>query len=192
MKDYYRRRTVKNLIPLLFFLSTCLLFVVINPFSWILGDPLFVEYCFFEVDNQSGKTLHLTPIYIEANSYSPISIYRTTFPNSPAYQQRNITVNPDERISLAFDCSEKISKLYICDPEGNCYLSQSFYQRIMIKSLESLDRPDATLQAALASFPEHDYHLRVDVLLCFVLIIALLGGFYCLRWTKSVEMPHNI
>lgn len=189
MKDSHRQRTIKNLLPILFFLIACLLVFVSNPFAWIFGDPLFVEYCHLKVENQSGKTLRLTPINSEENSYSHARIYHTAFPASPAYQQSNISVNQNEQISFAFDCSERISKLYICDLEDECYLSKPVYQQTTIQSLDLLDRPDAALQAAAASYPEHDYRLRIDMLLFFISITALLGGFYWLKRTKPAEMP---
>ena len=192
VKDTHAWRTINNLMPLLFFLSACLLVVFINPFSWLFGDPLFVEYCSLEVDNQSGKTLHLTPIYVGLNSYSAVRLYRTTFPNSPTYQQSNIAVKPGDQVSLPYDCSQRISKLYICDLEGECYVSPSVYQHTMIKSLESLAHPDAALEAALQSFPEHNYSLRIDALLCFLLIVALLGGVYWLNSTKPAQIPYDI
>lgn len=192
MKDTYAWRTLNNLMPLLFFLSACLLLLFINPFSWLFGDPLFVEYCSLKVDNQSGKVLRLTPIHTGLDSYSAVRIYHTTFPNSPAYQQRNITVKSGDQVSLPYDCSERISRLYVCDLKGECYVSQSGFQRIMIRSLDSLASPDAALEAAVQSFPERDYSLGIDVLLCFILIIALLEGFYWLKRTKPAEIPFDI
>jgi hypothetical protein len=165
VKDTYALRTLNNLIPMLLLMSACLILLFINPCSWLFGDPLFVEYCGLEVDNQSGKTLRLTPIYAGLNSYSAVRIYHTTFPNSPAYQQRNITVKPGDQVSLAYDCSQRISKLYLCDLDGECYVSPSVYQSLAIRSLESLSRPDAALDAAVQSSPEHNYALLIAAVL---------------------------
>jgi hypothetical protein len=123
MKDTYHWRTISKLMPLLLFLSACLLLLFTNPLSWLFGDPLFVERCWLDVNNQSGKTLRLTPIYTDSNSYFAARIYRTTFP-IPAYQQRNITVMPGDQVSLPFDCSQRASKLYVCNLEDECYVHQ--------------------------------------------------------------------
>lgn len=192
MKATYAWRTIKNLMPLLFFLSACLLLLFINPLAWLFGDPLFVEYCSLEVDNQSGKTLRLTPIYTGLNAYSAVRIYHTNFPNSPAYQQRNIIVESGNQVSLSSDCEQRISSLYVCDLAGECYTRQNVYQRTTIKSLESLARPDAALEAAVLSFPEHNYSSKIDMLLSPILFIALLGGFYWLKRSRPPEIPFDI
>jgi hypothetical protein len=192
VKDTHAWRTINNLMPIVLLLSACLLFLFINPFLWLFGDPLFVEYCSLEVDNRSGKSLRLTPLYTELNSYSAVRMYHTTFPKSPAYQQRNITLEPGDQVSLRYDCSQRISKLYVCDLEWECYVSQSVYQRTTIRSLDSLARPEAALEAVVQSFPEHNYSLRIDMLLCFILIIALLGGLHWLKRTKPAEIPFDL
>jgi hypothetical protein len=201
VNDTHVWRTIRNLIPLLFFLSACLILLFINPCSWLLGDPLFAEYCWLDVDNQSSKTLHVTPICTDHSSYSAVRIYRTTFPISPAYQQRNIMVKSGDQVFLAHDCSQGVSELYACGPEGECYVRQSVYhhypnqgsavpyERFTFTSLESLSRPDTALEAAVQSFPEHNYSGMKDVLLCFVQIMLLLGGLYWLIRARTGEIP---
>jgi hypothetical protein len=195
----HARRASSQLIPILFFLNSCLIFLFINPCSMLFGDPLFTEYCHLYVDNQSGKTLRVTPIYSD-NPFPAVRLYRTSFPYSPAYQQGNIPVKSGDKVALAYSCdSPGVSALYACDLDGECYVHQrSRYVYPMgveftLKSLESLSRPDAALEAAVQSFPEHNYRGIINMLLCTTLIIALFGGFYWLVRARTVEIPkHDI
>jgi hypothetical protein len=214
MYNVHARRASSQLIPILFFLNACLILWFINPCSW-LGGELYpgIETCRFEINNQSGKTLRVTPIYTDRNSFSPVRLYRKTLPDIPAYQQRNISVKSGELVTLFYDCSSTgvtdVSELYICDLEGECYVHQHLqpislyvsessgstrlFGRFTINSLESLSRPDASLEAAVQSFPEHNYSAMKNVLLCFIMIIALIGGFYWLVRIKNIELPkHDI
>jgi hypothetical protein len=85
-----------------------------------------------------------------------------------------------------------VSELYVCDLQGECYLRPSAYKKVTFQSLEALSQPDAALQAAIQSFPEHSYSVGINVLLCLIQISALLGGFYWLKRTKPVEIPYDI
>ena len=75
------------------FLNACLICVFINPGCWVFGDYIFAEFCSVEVNNQSGKTLRVTPIDAD-NPYSAVRLYRENLPSFLTYQQRNISVNP--------------------------------------------------------------------------------------------------
>jgi len=192
-------RASSQLIPILFFLNACLICLFINPCSMLLGDPLFAEYCWIYVGNQSGKTLRVTPIYTD-HPFSAVRLYRPSFPSSPAYQQRNIPVKSGDKVALAYSCDfSGVSALYACDFDGECYVSKlSHYvypmaSEFTFRSLESLSRPDAALEAAVQSFPEHNYRGIINVLLCPTLIIALIGGFTSLVRARTVEIPkHDI
>jgi hypothetical protein len=191
------RRASSQLIPILFFLNVCLISLIVNPCSWLFGDPLFAEHCTLEVDNWSLKTLHVTPIDPD-HPFSPIRLYRTTDPVFPAYQQRNILVKSGDRVSLSYDCDRNgVIELYACDLDGECYVhpraqyvNQGF-RGFTFKSLEGLSRPDAALEAAVQSFPEHNYSYVKNVLLCLVQIIALIGGVYWLVRSRTVEIPRH-
>jgi hypothetical protein len=195
----HTRRASSQLIPILFFLNACLIFVFINPCAMLLGDPLFAEYCHIYVDNRSGKTLRVTPIYAD-HPFSAVRLYRTSFPSSPAYQQRNIPVKSGDKVDLAYSCDfPGVSAMYACDLDGECYVSKlSHYvypmaSEFTFRSLESLSRPDAVLEAAVQSFSEHNYRGIINVLLCPTLIIALIGGFTSLVRAKTYDIPkHDI
>jgi len=188
-----------QLIPILFFLNACLIFLFINPCAMLFGDPLFTEYCHLYVDNQSGKTLRVTPVYT-VNPISPVRLYRTDFLYSPAYQQSNIPVKSGDTVAMAYSCdSPSVSALYACDLDGECYVRQPSHYvypegvEFTFNSLESLSRPDAALEAAVQSFPEHNYRSIINVVLCPTLIIALIGGFYSLVRAKTYAIPkHDI
>ena len=131
--NVHTRRASSQLIPMLFFLNVCLICSVINPCTWLLGDPLFAEFCGVEVNNQSGKTLRVTPIDLD-NPFSPIRLYRTTEPWFPAYQQRNITVKSGDKVTLPYACDQGgVSALYACDLDGECYVSQRGVSRIYVQ-----------------------------------------------------------
>ena len=188
-------RASSQLIPILFFLNACLIFLFINPCSMLFGDPLFTEYCHLYVDNQSGKTLRVTPIFSD-HPFSAVRLYRTDFPYSPAYQQGNIPVKSGDKVALAFSCdSPGVSALYACDLDGECYVHQRPQyvdwggRRFTFKSLESLSRPDAALEAAVQSYPEHNYRGIISVLLCIIQIFAVIGGVYWLVRARTVGIP---
>jgi hypothetical protein len=190
-------RASSQLIPILFFLNACLITLFINPCSMLFGDPLFTEYCHLYVDNQSGKTLRVTPIYSD-NLFPAVRLYRTSFPYSPAYQQGNILVKSGDKVALAYSCdSPRVSALYACDLDGECYVHQRSHYAYPLSveftfiSLESLSRPDADLEAAVQSYPEHNYRGIINMLLCPTLIFALIGGFYWLVRAKTVEIPKH-
>jgi hypothetical protein len=189
-------RASSQLIPILFFLSACLILLFVNPCSWLFGEPLFGEHCWLEVNNLSGKTLFVTPIDVD-HPFSPVRLYRTTDPVFPAYQQRNIPVKPGDQVTLSYSCELSVPVLYACDLEGDCYIhqhAQYIYegsQMFTFKSLESLTRPDAALEAAVQSFPEHNYSSLRYVLLCFIQLIALIGGFFWLVRSRTVEIPKS-
>jgi hypothetical protein len=195
----HTRRASSQLIPMLFFLNACLILLFVTPCSWLFGEPLFGEHCWLEVNNQSGKTLRLTPIDTD-NPSSPVRLYRTAFPIFPAYQQRNITVKSGNQVHLSYSCGQQgVSELYACDLDGECYVHQHSqyvewgFRRFTFKSLEDLSRPDAALEAAVQSFPEHNYNSLRNVLLCIIQIISLIGGFYWLVRARTVEIPkHDI
>ena len=197
MYNIHTWRASSQLIPILFFLNVCLICFYVNPCAFLLGDPLFAEYCRIHVDNQSGKTLRVTPIY-SANPFSAVRLYRTSFPYSPAYQQGNIPVKSGDKVALAYDCDSKgVSAVYACDLDGECYVQQpSRYVYPMdlgftFKSLESLSRPDAALEAAVQSYPEHNYRGIISVLLCIIQIFAVIGGVYWLVRARTVEIPKH-
>ena len=200
MYNVHTWRASSQLIPMLFFLNTCLILLFVNPCLW-LGEyyPFGPEMCGVRVNNQSGKTLRVTPIDTD-NPFSAVRLYRTTFPYSPAYQQRNISVKSGDQVTLSYDCYQHgVSELYTCDLAGECYVHQHSqyinqgFRGFTFKSLESLPHPDATLEAAVQSFPEHNYRGIINVLLCPTLIIALIGGFYSLIRARTVEIPkHDI
>ena len=58
-------------------------------------------------------------------------------------------------------------------------------------SLESLSRPDSILEAAVQSFPEHNFSAIINILLCFLMISALIGGFYWLDRTNTYHVPKS-
>jgi hypothetical protein len=194
--NIHPRRAGSQLIPLLFFLNACLMLLFVTPCSWVFGEPLLGEHCWLEVYNQSGKTLRVTPIVTDRNSFSAVRLYRTTYPFFSAYQQRNITVKSGDQVLLSYNCDQPgVPVLYACDLDGECYIHQhSQYldwggRGFIFMSLESLSRPDEALEAAVQSFPEHNYSGLRNVLLCFIQIIFLIGGFYWLGRARTVEIP---
>jgi hypothetical protein len=207
MYNIHPWRASNQLIPILFFLNSCLILLFLNPCSWLFGEPSYDEggICWLDVSNQSGKTLRVTPIYTDRGSFSPVRLYRITFPEFPAYQQRNIAVKSGDVGRLFYDCTQhSVSELYACDLEGECYVHQHLQpisvsvhgtEKIIssgvftINSLESLSRPDAALEAAVQSFPEYNYSCIKNGLLCITIIIALIGGFYWLGRSKTTEIP---
>ena len=193
MKDTPAWRTLRNLAPLLIFLALCLSFWVSNPFVWLIGTPLFAEHCGLTVVNQAGEALRLTPVNAEGYTYSAVRLYRTAFPIFPTYQQRDIVVAPGDQVLLYFDCESRVSELHVCDLADDCYLVHSPYERVTIKSLEALSRPDAALEAAVHAFPKNNYSYAAYVVLCVVQIVTVIGGLFWLKRTKFNEMPkHDI
>ena len=197
MYKIHPRRSSSQLISLLFFLTSCLTLLFVNPCTWVFGDPLFAEYSWLEIDNQSGKSLRVTPINPD-NPGSPLRIYRSTDPRIPAYQQRNITVKSGEKVTLSFSIEQqRISELYACDLDGGCYVHQhAIYVyplavRFTFKSLESLSRPEAALEAAVGSFPEHNYSTLKYVLLCVIQLVAFIDGVYWLVRTRTVDISKD-
>ena len=208
----YARRASSPLIPMLFLLNACLICLCVNPCTWVFGDPLFGDgegVCGFEVENQSGKTLRVTPIDSDRIPFSPVRLYRNTFPPLSAYQQRDVIVKSGDIVRISFDCSQgRMSELLACDLEGECYIHQhpwvlqSFVRgaeviisgaRFRFTSLDSLSRPDAALVAAVESFPEHDYTGLKTILLCSTVILFIIGGVFWLVRSRVVEMPkHDI
>jgi hypothetical protein len=194
MYKIHPRRSSSQLIALLFFLTACLSLLFVNPCTWVFGDPLFIEYCGLDIDNQSGKTLRVTPINPD-NPLSPVRIYRKTDPRIPAYQQANIIVKSGDQVYLPYSCKhQSISELYACDLDGGCYLHQHAIHvyplsvRFTFKSLDSLSRPETALEAALGSFPEHNYSTLKYVLLCVIQLAAVIGGVYWLVRTRTVDI----
>jgi hypothetical protein len=193
----HTRHASSQLIPMLFFLNACLILFFVTPCSWLFGEPLFGEHCWLDVENQTSKTLRVTPIDT-GNPFSPVRLYRTTYPIFPAYQQRNIAVKSGDQVHLSYSCEQQgVSVLYACDLEGECYVHQHPHYvypsgvGVMFKSLESLSRPDAALVAAVQSFPEHNYRGIINVLLCIIQIISLIGGVYWLVRTRTVVIPKH-
>ncbi len=200
--DIHPRRSISQLIPVLFFLNACLILLLVNPCSWLSGDefPGGAPTCGLSINNQSGKALSLTPISVEGESYSAVRLYRKTFPNIPGYEQRNISVQAGEQVFWFYDCSKQVvSALYACDLGGECYVSQNsnyvypFTESgkdvgFTFRSLESLPRPDAALEAALLSFPVHNYSGVKTVLLCSLGLIAVIGGVYTLVRARPLGM----
>jgi hypothetical protein len=192
MKSVNARHTINSLLPLLSFLSflvVILLFLFGQPCVWVLGDPPFAEHCGLIIDNQTGEPLSVTPINTDGNTPSAVRLYRSTFPTFPVYQQRNIAVKSSEQVSLLFDCEKRISELYVCEMDGECYLYQSPYQKVTISSFETLTRPSAALGTAVKTFPEYNYSGITNGLLCIIQIIALFGWLYLLKWVKVHETP---
>ena len=188
------RRSGSQLVPILFFLTACLSLLFVNPCTWVFGDPLFIEYCGLDIDNQSGKTMRVTPINPD-NPSSPLRIYRKTDPRIPAYQQTNIIVKSGDQVYLPYSCKpQSISELYACDLDGDCYVHQhAIYVyplsvRFTFKSLESLSRPEAAQEAAVGSFPEHNYSTLKYVLLCVIQLAAVIGGVIWLVRTRIVDI----
>jgi hypothetical protein len=199
MYNIHTWRASSQLIPILFFLNACLILFFVNPCIWLLGEPLFGEHCGLVVDNLSGKTLRVTPIDSD-HPLSPIRLYRTTDPIFAAYQQRNITVKSGDQVTLSYNCDQPgVSELDACDLDGECYLLQRYQyvnqglRKFTFTSFQNLSRPDAALEAAIQSFPEHSYSSLRNVLLCSIQIIFLIGGVYWLARSRTVEMPkHDI
>ncbi len=180
----------------LFFLAAGLTSLVYCAGTGVIAAPplLGVETCRLDVDNQSGEALRVTPIYIYSNSISAVRIYRTSWPEFPAFQQRDIPVKSGDLVTLTFDCSQHgVSELYACNLEGACSIHQRhqfIYQHVSdteisvsfdgytFKSLESLPRPDAALEAAVKSFPEHNYAGLIYSLLCLFPAIFWILGIY--------------
>jgi hypothetical protein len=197
--NMYPRHSCSELIPVLLFWSGCLILLVLNPFSWLRSEsPFGTEICGLRVDNQSGKILRVTPLYTYRRSYSSVRLYRGTFPFLPAYQQRNISVKSGDQATLSYACSENgIPVLYACDPEGECYVQQRYtIGNLMVigykfSSLETLSPPDAALEAAIQSIPEHDNSGMSYILLCVIGVAALIGGIYTLVRPKTIEMPKS-
>jgi hypothetical protein len=194
--NIHTRRSCSQMIPTLLFWIGCLILLFVNPCSWLGPEfPFGTELCRLRVYNQSGKTLRVTPIYANS-SISAVRLYRDTFPIIPAYQQRNITVKSGDPITLSYACSENgMPVLYACDPDGECYLHKSSYYLVYsmvvgynFKSLESLPRPDAALEAAVQSFPERDATGIRYALLCGIGIVASIGGFTALARARTVEI----
>lgn len=198
----YKRRSASQIIPLLFFLNACLILVLINPCSWLLEGsfPYGTPRCGLGINNQSGKTLSLTPIFTGGNTFSAVRLFPNTFPSVSA-AQRDIPVQAGEKVFWAYDCSRQVvAALYACDLQGECYVNQKSHfitqftesgkdVGFTFTSLESLPRPEAALDAAVGSFPEHNYS-GVKVLgLCILGIISVIGGIFTLARARTVGMP---
>ena len=202
MYNVHIGRARSQLVPIFLFLNACLICMFINPCCWLFGDYIFAEFCSVEVNNQSGKTLRVTPIDAD-NPYSAVRLYRENIPSFLTYQQRNISVESGENVTLSYNCDQaRVSKIYACDLDGECYVHQHpqsiAYKgweghEFIFKSLENLSRPDAALEAAVQSFPEHNYRGGIFVLLCIIQVISLIGGVYWLVRTRTFEIPkHDI
>jgi hypothetical protein len=193
MYNIHPRRASSSLIPVLLFLNACLLLLFVSPCS-LFFDFLYKEYCWTEVDNQFGETLRVTPLDTD-NPLTPIRLYGSTY---PAYQQRDISVKSGERVTLSYDCDRHdVSEVYACDLDGECYIQTHYVTRdfrvFTFQSLDSLSRPDAALEAAVQSFPEHNYSTLRIVLLCMIQLIFFIGGVYWLVRARTVEIPkHDI
>ena len=201
----FRRFKVNNTQPWLmhskqvtwfFLLAACLASAFCCVGTGVLASPplLGIETCRLDLDNQSGETIRITPVYTNGLSYSAIRIYRTSWPIFPAFQQRNIAVKSGDIVTLSVDCSQHgVTELYACDLSGECYIHQHnlfLYQPVSdtemsvsfdgyrFTSLESLPRPDAALEAAVKSFPEHDYTGLRDSLLCLLPVIFWVVAIY--------------
>jgi len=109
MKNIHTWRASNQLIPLLLFLVSFLILLVINPCSWLIDDSFFsgIETCALSINNQSGKNLRLTPIYTNHNFFSPVRLYRKGIPIFPFFEQRNISVKSGDQINLSYDCSNQ-------------------------------------------------------------------------------------
>jgi hypothetical protein len=197
--NIYPRRSCSELIPALLFWSGCLILLLLNPCSWLGPEsPFGTEMCELRVDNQSGEILRVTPLYTYRGTYSAVRLYRKNFPIFPAYQQDNISVESGDQTTLSYACSENgIPVLYACDPEGECYIHQRYYiVNLMVvgfkfNSVENISRPDAALEAAVGSIPEHNYAAIKNVLLCLIQISFLIAGVYGLVRFRTVAIPKD-
>jgi hypothetical protein len=211
MKDTRIWHASNSLISLLLFVSACLILTVLNPCSWMCAEPPYIGvieesmFCMVEVDNQSGKTLRVTPILSHPNSYSAALLYHVDFPTLPAYRQRNISVESGDKVTLDYMCfsdTTAVSQVYACDQEGECYVNADCklvhlggvipVSKFTFGSLESLPRPEAALEAAVDSFPVYNYTILKNVLLCALMVISLIGGVYVLVRTRANRIPTEI
>jgi hypothetical protein len=192
-KDTHAWSTLGKLVPVLFVLAALQVTICCYTGPGILAwPPLWVETCRFEVSNQSGETIRITPIDTSGRSPAAVRLYRASWPVLPAFRQRNIIVKPGDSVYLHTDCGQGVSELYACELEGECYIHQNhqfivdhaqandnvIFNGFMVKSLESLPRPEAALETAVQSFPEHDYSGLRNLLLCLVPFIVLFYGLY--------------
>jgi hypothetical protein len=192
--------TCNKLVTLSFFLVACLTasFCCLTAETFTDLPLLGFDTCLIEVSNQSGKTLQVTPLDIRGESPAVVRLYRASWPVVPAFRQRDIPISSGDSVYLHLECSpdeSAISAIYACDLEGECYVHtdrQYYTQPIQDKgvvtgfysiygfafeTIDSLSRPDAAMEAAVQSSPEHDYTGLTYTLLCLVTVIALLGGF---------------
>ena len=192
--------TRNGLVAFLFFLIACLTasFCCLTAETFTDLPLLGFDTCLIEVSNQSGKTLQVTPLDIRGESPAVVRLYRASWPVVPAFRQRDITVNSGDSVYLHLVCNpdeSAISAIYACDLEGECYVhtDRQWYYHLArdkgvatgyygvygfaFETLAALPRPDAAVEAAVQSSPEHDYTSLRYALLCLVSVIALVGGF---------------
>jgi hypothetical protein len=195
-------RASSQLIPMLLFLSACLICLFLNPCAW-MGSEFFGAWtCRLDIKNRSDMLLRATPIQVNRDSFSALRLYRTNFPIFPAYQQRNIAVQPGGTVTLDYACGEESGPVelvaVVCDPQGACFVSTDYkfnYSpgapagRFVFTSLENLSPPEAALESVVQSIPEHNYSGFKIALLCSIGIFALIGGVYGLVRAKTVEIP---
>jgi hypothetical protein len=132
VNDTHPWLTYSKQVTWFFLLAACLtsVFCCIGPGA---APPLLgVETCRLDLDNQSGETIHITPVYTYRRSYSAVRIYRMSWPIFPAIQQRNISVKSGDLVTLSYECSNGVSEIYACDLAGVCYVHKdrfSVYDR---------------------------------------------------------------
>ena len=191
--------TGNGLVAFLFFMVACLTTSFCCLEAEVFSSPslFWTETCVIEVTNHSGRTLRITPLDIRRESPAVVRLYRASRPVVPAFRQRDIPICSGDSVYLHLECSpdeSAISAIYACDLEGECYVhtDRQYYSRpiqdkgvvtgfysiygFAFETLDALSRPDAALEAAVQSSPEHDYTSLRYTLLCVVTIIALLGG----------------
>ncbi len=206
VKDIRLWRTSNGLISMLFFLSACLICLFLNPCSRIVSNEFLfgTPYCGLRIQNQSGASLSLTPIIVDGDRYSVARLYQKTGLYLAAYRQRDITVEAGQQVFWSYDCSKQVvSALYACVPDGDCYVNQKSYYieqytesgqylGFTFLSLASLPRPEAALEAAVRSIPEHNYSFLKTGLLCALIIVALIGGVFVLILTRAGRIPSEL
>ncbi|MBN1668590.1 MAG: hypothetical protein JW862_15955 [Anaerolineales bacterium] len=180
------RGRITNLVPIILILVIALAFLFGNPCFWLFGDPLFVEHCWLEVANQTGQAISVTPLKTSGDSYAGVFLYNPSPSAVQAVQQRDLVVKAGEEVTLSFSCEDRISALYVCDADRDCYLYPRPNVRATIRSLESHAPAAPALEGLVQAIPERSYRGLTNALLCGVQVVAILGG---LAWLKGVR-PH--
>ena len=207
MKNIYTWFKGSRLVTVLFFVAAGLIVPFSCMGSEILANLPGAETHQVEVRNQTGEAIRVTAIDASSRSQAPVRLYRAGWPSVPAFHQRNIIVNSGDSVSLYPALDHPVSKIYVCDLGGQCYVYRPnphldepvpgsggavIMEPVTIKSLEVSFPPAACPGSRRAvSSPEYDYSVLKTALLWFLPTVALLCGYYRLGRAKTTAIPKD-